>query len=99
MVSAASAGDALLLAERLGPAVDLVVTDVVMPLLEGPRLLERIGGRRAVYMSGYLDSPTLRELSASPTVTLLAKPFTAGDLLRSVRDALAPAPLPSRASG
>ena len=57
--SAASAEETLDLFEEIGPAVGLLLTDVVMPGMSGKELVERVRqshpGLRALYISGYTD--------------------------------------------
>ncbi|MCA9647593.1 MAG: response regulator [Polyangiaceae bacterium] len=78
-------------------AVDLVVSDVVMPKLNGPefvaRARARFAGLRVLYMSGFLDLPSvgsgLKGVGGDP---LLTKPFPASRLVGKVRDLLDSAP-------
>jgi two-component system cell cycle sensor histidine kinase/response regulator CckA len=76
-----------------GP-IDAVVTDVVMPLMDGVDLVKHLKRRypavKALYMSGYTDSAVVRHGLIDSTVSLLQKPFTADALtvaLRTVLDA------------
>ncbi len=76
---------ALLLAEGHRGAIDLLLTDVIMPELGGPQLFARLGalhpGLKVVYMSGFADVET-------GGAAFLAKPFSGACLLSTVRDAL-----------
>ncbi len=91
VVTAADGKDALDQAARAG-AVDLILTDVVMPHLSGPELVDRLRHThpavKVVYMSGYTDDTMIARGVVGPEVTFLAKPFTTPDLLQTVRDAL-----------
>jgi two-component system cell cycle sensor histidine kinase/response regulator CckA len=64
--------------------VDVVVTDIVMPGMSGPKLVEQLRRARpdlrAIFMSGYTDRP-----GALPTgVPFLSKPFSGRELLELV---------------
>ena len=71
--------------------VDLIVTDVVMPQLSGPKLVERYLAKhpepRIIYMTGYVDDETMR-LELDEEVVLLRKPFGPVELARIVRTVL-----------
>jgi CheY-like chemotaxis protein len=91
-VLAAEDGDSAL--RRLEPTerIDLLVADVVTPGMGGQRLAERILARDprtlVLFISGYTAEAQLDALLARPGVTFLAKPFTAGQLQRAVRELL-----------
>jgi CheY-like chemotaxis protein len=67
---------------------DLLLTDVVLPGLDGVELSHRIRARHVLFMSGY-DQHALARTGAP----LLQKPFGRDDLARAVREQLdVPAP-------
>ncbi|HYD55101.1 MAG TPA: PAS domain S-box protein [Gemmatimonadaceae bacterium] len=72
--------------------VDLLLTDVVMPEMNGRELSELVAKQRprvrTVYMSGYTDDVIVRRGELSPRLVVVHKPFTAEDLLGAVRRAL-----------
>ncbi len=74
-----------------GP-IQLVITDVVMPILGGVELVERLTRRypqiKALYMSGHSDSALLRHGVKDRQVAYLCKPFTASELTQKVRSVL-----------
>jgi PAS domain S-box-containing protein len=92
VIEARSGGEALALAERHGDAIDLLVTDVVMPEMGGPELGAALKTRRPklrlLYMSGYTDDSVLRHGILEGEVTFMQKPLTPELLLRKVREAL-----------
>jgi signal transduction histidine kinase/ActR/RegA family two-component response regulator len=79
----------------------LLLTDVVMPGMNGRELAERMRGRNAmllvVYMSGYTDQVLDQQSLIGPGAEFLAKPFTPGALVRQV-DRLLAAQRQSRSS-
>jgi PAS domain S-box-containing protein len=92
-VRSASSGDGalqILRAEAL--PLDLVLTDVVMPGLNGQELAERLALTHpetpVLFMSGYVDDRHLTEAFWDRPETLLRKPFTTGQLRTSVRELL-----------
>lgn len=84
--------EALEIARRHLGAIDLVVTDVVMPRMSGRELVDKLRtlrpGTRAVFMSGYADDAIGHHGILEPEVRFLGKPFTLDGLLREVREAL-----------
>jgi CheY-like chemotaxis protein len=92
VLTASSGGEALLLCERRGGEVDLLLTDVVMPQMSGPELAERLSrtnpGLRVLYMSGYTDNAIAHHGTLDPGTRLIGKPFAAAELTRKVREVL-----------
>jgi two-component system cell cycle sensor histidine kinase/response regulator CckA len=92
VLAASNGEEALALAERVGGAIDLVLTDVVMPDMGGPelvtRLLERWPGLRPVYMSGYAEGDKVSPEMQDPATSFLQKPFSADSLVSMVREVL-----------
>jgi signal transduction histidine kinase/CheY-like chemotaxis protein len=79
------------LARATGP-VDLVLSDVVMPVLNGGELGERLAAERpelrVLFMSGYTDDDIVRRGLLRPGSPFLQKPFMPEDLSRKVREVL-----------
>ena len=94
--AAADGEEALALFEATGGAIDLLVTDVVMPNLGGRELAERIRRRAPtlpiLFVSGHTDDVVLRHGIAAGEVDFLAKPFSARELADRVRSALKEGP-------
>ncbi|MCA2217883.1 ATP-binding protein [Jidongwangia harbinensis] len=80
---------ALELAARHEGAIDLLVSDVVMPGMLGKELAERLvevrPDTRVLFMSGYAQPVLASQGTLDPGVVLLEKPFTSADLLGAVR--------------
>jgi two-component system cell cycle sensor histidine kinase/response regulator CckA len=92
VISAASEEEALRLVDRRAEPLDLLLTDVVMPGLNGRELAEKLQARRpglpVLYMSGYADDHVIRTGVLPAGSAFLAKPFSMEVLLRSVRAVL-----------
>lgn len=84
--------EALGLVEQHEGAIDLLITDMVMPRMTGQELAARLKEQRPklrmLYMSGYSERAAADSLRAEPGVRLLAKPFSRGALLRTVHELL-----------
>jgi two-component system, cell cycle sensor histidine kinase and response regulator CckA len=74
-----------------GGEVDLVLTDVVMPVSSGPDLVAALRGRnpplKVLFMSGYSDHAALDDARADGA-SFIAKPFTPQGLLKKLREIL-----------
>ncbi|MCA0374447.1 MAG: response regulator [Gemmatimonadetes bacterium] len=72
--------------------IDLLLTDVVMPGINGRELAERLEalrpGIRVLFMSGYTDDAILLQGVSTDERTLLPKPFTSVELAQRVRNAI-----------
>ncbi len=77
------------------PAIDLLLTDVVMPEMSGGDLVAAMRARHpelpVVFMSGYSAGMLAGRLPPDEHVNMLAKPFTSADLLVAVERALSAA--------
>jgi two-component system cell cycle sensor histidine kinase/response regulator CckA len=73
-------------------AIDLLITDVVMPELNGRELAEHLTRNcskvQVLFMSGYTDDAVVRHGVLEEGAYFLQKPFTADALLRKVREIL-----------
>ncbi len=92
VVEAKDASEAIQLARQHGGAIDLLVTDMVMPGMTGQELAVQLQreypGLCIVFMSGYSEHAATEMANADPSVRLLSKPFSRGALLRTVREIL-----------
>ena len=89
---AASAEEALFLANGHPGDIDLVATDVVMPGMSGRSLVQYVAELhprvRILFMSGYTNDDVLRRGALDPATAFLQKPFTPDQLSRRVREVL-----------
>jgi signal transduction histidine kinase/ActR/RegA family two-component response regulator len=78
--------------EEWGASVDLVVSDVVMPRMNGPEFVRRASALRpgvpVIYISGYNDLPVADLATLHESGALLEKPFTLDMVAAKVREAL-----------
>ena len=88
ILSAEDGEEGLARLEAVGGQVDLVVTDVVLPRLDGPGLVAALRQRwahpRVVFMSGAAVGEEVREQIRPGLDAFLQKPFRLGDLLAQV---------------
>ncbi|HEV2398809.1 MAG TPA: PAS domain S-box protein [Candidatus Sulfotelmatobacter sp.] len=84
--------DGLALAHRHSGAIDLLLTDVVMPRMSGKEMADRLltlrPGMNVLYMSGYTDDLPAKHGILGPGMRLLQKPFTRESLVGTVREIL-----------
>jgi two-component system cell cycle sensor histidine kinase/response regulator CckA len=103
VLEARNGGEALVLCESHVSAIDLVLTDVVMPQMSGRELANRLTATRPeirlLFMSGYTDAAIVEQGTIDPRTPFLQKPFTPVVLGRKVRQILdlEPGNLPSTA--
>lgn len=100
-LAAGNAEEALSLLQTREGRFDLVITDVVMPRMSGPQMIEVLRkwmpDVRVLFMSGYTDDTVVRHGLLEAEVAFLQKPFSAQELARKVRDVLSiPEPEGSR---
>jgi PAS domain S-box-containing protein len=92
VLSARDATEAMGLEGSYNGPIHLLLTDIVMPGLNGPDLAQRLLRRRhamkVVYMSGFAHGVTVRFGSVSERTRFLQKPFDAEKLALTIRDCL-----------
>lgn len=89
---ASSGAHALEVMEEVGGEVDLVVSDVVMPEMDGPTLLGELRKVRPdlkiIFVSGYAEDAFEKHLAAGQKFAFLPKPFTLKQLATKVKEVL-----------
>jgi two-component system, cell cycle sensor histidine kinase and response regulator CckA len=96
VLAAASGDEALELMEEHKDDITILVTDVVMPNMDGPTLAIKVREQRpdlpVLFMSGYAEEQLRKSLSSAfdtAHVSFLPKPFSLKDLVQTVKDVLA----------
>jgi len=76
--------------EHLGQ-IDVVVTDIIMPRMGGPELVEKLRHKRdgfgVIFMSGYTEAAALENALISRDACLLNKPFSSELLAQRIHEA------------
>jgi two-component system, cell cycle sensor histidine kinase and response regulator CckA len=92
VVEAANGGEALLIAEEEGSPIHLLLSDLVMPRLNGDKLADRLRAMRpemkVLFMSGYVDGRLPWRERISEGGRILSKPVTPAALVARVREVL-----------
>ena len=93
VLEAANGVEAIDVLERHQGNVDLVVSDVVMPEMDGPTLLRELRSRnpalKIIFVSGYAEDAFQKHLPADGQFAFLAKPFTLKQLVNEVKETMA----------
>jgi PAS domain S-box-containing protein len=102
VLEATDSAHALLLAGEHG-AIDLLLTDVVMPQMSGAEIATRVlaqrPGLKLLYMSGYTDNAVVLHGVLRSEAAFVQKPFTPAVLLSKVREVLDAPPAKAEARG
>jgi len=92
VLEADSGAEALLIAERHPGPIQLMLTDIVMPGMNGYVLAEQLRSSRSdtavQFMSGYQGDAIWNQEPLPPNVSLITKPFTPERLLGKIREVL-----------
>jgi len=89
VLQADSGLDALRVVEEAKGAIDLIVSDVIMPEMDGPSMLNELRRRgvkaKVIFVSGYADDAFAKALPEGSEFTFLPKPFTLKQLIETVK--------------
>jgi two-component system, cell cycle sensor histidine kinase and response regulator CckA len=92
VIEASNGAEALDLVDREGGTIDMLLTDVVMPGMNGRELSERLLSEwptmKVLFTSGYPADTIIRHGIAEATTAYLEKPYLPDELARKVRDVL-----------
>ena len=92
VLEARDGADALAVAAECARPIHLLVTDVVMPRMNGRALADRLGaerpGLKILFMSGYTDDAAVLQRVLASSVAFLQKPLTPSALLHKIREVL-----------
>jgi two-component system cell cycle sensor histidine kinase/response regulator CckA len=94
VIEASNGVEAMEALEEKNGAVDLVVSDVVMPEMDGPTLLKTMRGRnpdlKIIFVSGYAEDAFEKSLPENQQFAFLPKPFTLSQLVAAVKETMTP---------
>ena len=92
VVPCSDAAEGIDASKRHGPGIDLLLTDVVMPGMNGPematRIQENLPQLRVVFMSGYSQQALSKEVQVDRSFEYLQKPFTLKTLTQKLTKVL-----------
>jgi two-component system cell cycle sensor histidine kinase/response regulator CckA len=92
VLEAASGVEAVEVMERENHRVDIVVSDVIMPEMDGPTLLKELRKTnptlKFIFVSGYPDDAFKKSLDEGAEYAFLPKPFTLPQLAAKVKEQL-----------
>jgi two-component system, cell cycle sensor histidine kinase and response regulator CckA len=103
VLEAAGGEEALEIVNAHDGKIDLLITDVVMPGMDGPTLVRTVKRLRpdmaVIFMSGYAEEAFRRNDEKAEELHFLPKPFGLKQLAAKVKDVLSGVPAPKRAGG
>ena len=87
-----SGEEALWVLEDIGGEIDLMISDVVMPEMDGPALLtkvrEKLPDLKVIFVSGYAEENVRQDIADDQSVEFLAKPYSLDQINSKVKEVL-----------
>ena len=95
---AASGEEALEVLDGINDKIDLLISDVVMPEMDGPTLLthvrQRLPDLKVIFVSGYAEESVRKDIADDRSVEFLAKPYSLDQINSKVKEVLSAAGRP-----
>jgi two-component system cell cycle sensor histidine kinase/response regulator CckA len=92
VLEADSGEEAIWVLEDHNYEVDLIISDVVMPEMDGPTMLKSIRGKiknlKIIFVSGYAEESVRRDIEDDQSVDFLPKPYSLDDINSKVKEVL-----------
>jgi two-component system cell cycle sensor histidine kinase/response regulator CckA len=92
VLEASNGQNALDVLREAGKDIDVLVTDIVMPEMDGPSLIHAMRTEhpdiKGICVSGYAEDAVRKRLAATDNILFLAKPFTLAQLALKVKEVL-----------
>ncbi len=92
VLEAANSSEAINVSAREGRPIDLILTDIVLPDIPGPRLVEKVRsdrpGIRVLFMSGYTEHKIAANEAPGDGMHFIPKPFLLSELQKKIREVL-----------
>ncbi|MEJ0062726.1 MAG: ATP-binding protein [Alphaproteobacteria bacterium] len=92
VLEARNGEEAIAVVEKEGAKIDLLISDVVMPQMDGPTMIAIVREKRpdlkVIFISGYTEDKFRDQLKEGEVVHFLGKPFTLKQLASKVKDVL-----------
>ena len=83
---------ALEVLDDIGDQIDLMISDVVMPEMDGPTLLgkvrQRLPNLKVIFVSGYAEESVRQDIADDQSVEFLAKPYSLDQINSKVKEVL-----------
>ena len=99
VLETSNGGEAFLASSDFPATIHLLLTDVVMPRMNGRKLAQQLAHQRpdmkVLFASGYTDDTIIQHGVMDAGIAFIQKPFTPAALLRKVREVLGPNTRPS----